>query len=689
MESAGLPVPGEVEQTAGQTDTESASASLQDSNRAPSPSSPSLPSPVTPASSSGNETAADETDSEVPAPGTLPKDYRADPANAGLLRVANPDDSGLEANNTTPPPSPMRTRTSEDLLSPTSAAPTSGADLTRGSSTASSYRTFDEDRITYVDLHEGPYSSVPVSPVTATTESSIYSSVRPTPNRNYSGASNASTILSGTRWGALRAGKGITPLYPFPEELMSPVGSAAGTAVGSLAEGTTTSDGPSRSNTAGTNKSSPSSVWNCCGVTAASSDVMTRFLGTKDPIVHLGFAIILIQAIINIAMTSTVIAMHSNQVEFLDGYSSRLDNLPQGPAEWNAIFLGYRTLLSFHIVFLISQFFLVFLFTESVGNHNTVELLAFFVFETATFVYTVFSVFLETDTRMATFKMWPTLLTAAPTMGFPLTTNDSHRILVVTQAALNAVFLTVWFVIGLRVYKAIGWIKFRRIGGDRQVLRRVGFHHGHIVSVKITSFFFLAYVVQWTMLVLCSPQANLSSGETIGIAVSIFSLLALSIFLAFWAVRRQSPVLQMLFLLFLAAGTGYVCYTIYYITAGPYPDLFTKAVTGMLVFMSGALAFSVFTLITGIVNYVFMRRGPQLSWKELEGDPYDPTASLAASDTATGSDEPPSEESVEMQGVERGPSVRSTWRMMSVRGKTVQVIVLPQKDQGEARMVLE
>ncbi|KAI9024623.1 hypothetical protein DFJ74DRAFT_665675 [Hyaloraphidium curvatum] len=355
-----------------------------------------------------------------------------------------------------------------------------------------------------------------------------------------------------------------------------------------------------------------------CGSKGRSRSLLQRALGTDSPAIQAGFVDMCAQALANVALSSAILAVHATTVNWVAGFEAHVRPIPD--ATWTQISLAYRSLLSYHVIFLMAQVFLLFIYLEAVANSNTVEIIAFFIVQVCCFSYTVVQIFQEVGSRDMSMTMWPTLMRDPGSVSFPVAYNESHRVLVIVQAAVNGFFLLTWVLLGWRIYQTIGWQKFRRLGASKEVVRRMWWHHVHQVFLKVAGFFFLSFAVQWTMLVLFNPAQNFSAGYIAGMAVGIFSLVVLGAALGFLSLRTQSPALQAAFLFLLLAGAGYICYILWLVRASPSAPEYEGAVGGMTWFLAGALSFALCTLATGAVNLYFMHAGPRLSFRELEGE---------------------------------------------------------------------
>jgi hypothetical protein len=126
----------------------------------------------------------------------------------------------------------------------------------------------------------------------------------------------------------------------------------------------------------------------------------------------------------------------------------------------------------YHGLLLAAQIMQLWLLTDSITSTNTLELLGFFAFQFCSFVYTVVQVFQEQYLDRLIIAAWP--VSYEGSAGAEV--YRTHTNLAWGLMAVNASFVVCWVGLSWKMYKDWGWRKYRRVGADMAVRRRVWWH---------------------------------------------------------------------------------------------------------------------------------------------------------------------------------------------------------------------
>ncbi|KAI9500387.1 hypothetical protein BX070DRAFT_195860 [Coemansia spiralis] len=112
--------------------------------------------------------------------------------------------------------------------------------------------------------------------------------------------------------------------------------------------------------------------------------------------------------------------------------------------------------------------------------------------------------------------------------------------------------MTVVFVgLAYFVYHAFGWEIYKRVGADMKIRRMYINYRMLVLLLKIDFFMFVGFAVSYIILILKSTDPEF------GITVAFVPVTLLVLFLAFWALRRESAATMWVFVFLLCGSTAY------------------------------------------------------------------------------------------------------------------------------------
>ncbi|ORZ06636.1 hypothetical protein BCR42DRAFT_426871 [Absidia repens] len=191
------------------------------------------------------------------------------------------------------------------------------------------------------------------------------------------------------------------------------------------------------------------------------------------------------------------------------------------------------------MIFILSQLFQVALAWDAVRAQNTIQVIAFLLFNLCCFIYSIFQ-----------FKQLPSAV------------NQSIlRLLITRLLIVNAVVIgvceLVYIYLGARLYQEFGWKIYRAIGADPDIRNMYRWYQILLSLLKLDIFFFLAYSIQYLVLVLQMTDYEFA------LTIVALPVTCLFLLLVVYAVRHESKYMIYLFFLGLAAGLAYFSFKIF------------------------------------------------------------------------------------------------------------------------------
>ncbi|KAI8084245.1 uncharacterized protein B0P05DRAFT_534793 [Gilbertella persicaria] len=200
------------------------------------------------------------------------------------------------------------------------------------------------------------------------------------------------------------------------------------------------------------------------------------------------------------------------------------------------------------MIFITSQVFQVVLAWDAVRAQNTIQVIAFLLFNICCFAYAVFQF---KQIKDAIDNSSSSLEQFASSLIFLI-----NRLLVVI-AVVTGVCQLIYFYIGARLYQEFGWKIYKKIGADPEIRNMYRWFQIILTILKLDLFFFLGYSIQYLVLVLQIDDYEFP------LTIVAIPLICLFLLLAVYAIRHESRWLISLFFVGTCAAIAYFIFKIY------------------------------------------------------------------------------------------------------------------------------
>ncbi|KAG5458726.1 MAG: hypothetical protein BJ554DRAFT_998 [Olpidium bornovanus] len=193
------------------------------------------------------------------------------------------------------------------------------------------------------------------------------------------------------------------------------------------------------------------------------------------------------------AKTALMQAVSLGLLEGVVLYLHYVDAQEIGDAVDENIDSTFRSLLVYHILFILAQFFQLVLVFDALREQNILQIIAVFGFNLLILAYSVVQ---TTQTR----NLYEVNETKFPTLQKYLVYTVEYVVI-----GLSLIFTTVLSVMSFNLYREFGWSIYKTIGADLRMRDIYKNYLALVLLLKLDVFFFVGFSFQFVVLVRFGP----------------------------------------------------------------------------------------------------------------------------------------------------------------------------------------
>lgn len=191
-----------------------------------------------------------------------------------------------------------------------------------------------------------------------------------------------------------------------------------------------------------------------------------------------------------------------------------------------------RGLPVYMVIFVVSQIWSIFLSWNAILQRNTMQLVTFVLFNVSTFAYSLFQY-------------------------NQLKTHDSSFIpVIIILPCILGLFTFAFSYFTYKLYQEFGWIMYKTMGADISIKNMFQYYQWFLTLLKIDVFFWLAFSIQYLVLVLLNNDAEYY------ITIGSLPITAILLVIAVYGLKKESKNIMRIFLIGQLVGTAYFVYKI-------------------------------------------------------------------------------------------------------------------------------
>ena len=262
------------------------------------------------------------------------------------------------------------------------------------------------------------------------------------------------------------------------------------------------------------------------------------------------------------------------------------------------------------IIFLFSQIFQVIICWDALIKQNTIQIIGFVIFNACSFAYALFQYF----------QMRQLLNSSLP--GPPPSQMEPFLIGVTVVLGVGVVFFGF---LAFKLYLEFGWQIYKKIGADPKMKSMYRSYQIFLTILKLDFFFFLAFSIQFVVLVLNPSDAEFTV-TIIALPVTIVVL-----FLAVYGLKREDRVVMSMFMFGCVLAVAYFIFKLVRMYDVMQSGKYMYSRNYLTFFASLSLFCVVVTFINAVVCFMNFGKGLQ---EHINQTQYGPNSAAAGGNTA-------------------------------------------------------
>ncbi|KAJ3236565.1 hypothetical protein HDU81_010661 [Chytriomyces hyalinus] len=276
----------------------------------------------------------------------------------------------------------------------------------------------------------------------------------------------------------------------------------------------------------------------------------------------------------------------------------------------NSVLPNAQALSIYEIIFLFGQFFQTYLAFDAIITSSKIQLVASAAFNVGLFGDSV-AQYIQADNLISVTSVGTFHFQNLQLFGFAIHRTSPFEIAVIV---LSAIFLIGWTFFVFKLYNIFGWSVFKELGADVEVRKRLTVYHIYMMLLKIDVFFFVSFVVQYVLLAF--PEDGIP--KTVTAIFSPIGVVAL-LFIAYYAVTRESNLLMTFLLIGLSGGIGYLVDRVIDIWTVSDITRYKSCKISLTMFTTVTILVSLATFGVAVLNFLNFGKGLMTALKNKKG----------------------------------------------------------------------
>ncbi|ORX90029.1 hypothetical protein K493DRAFT_340261 [Basidiobolus meristosporus CBS 931.73] len=250
----------------------------------------------------------------------------------------------------------------------------------------------------------------------------------------------------------------------------------------------------------------------------------------------------------------------------------------------------YTSLLVYFIIFISSQVFQIVLVWDALRYQNTIQIIAFVLFNLSCFCYSLIQY-----NQLS--QMSGQLEKSAMQLCQTIT-------IAIAATMLACFFFYIW--LSYRLYREFGWQIYKRIGADVRMTARYRSYQIFLTLIKLDIFFFLGFCVQFLVLVLVQSNPN---DPEVPITIASLPIIIVTLVLAIYCIRRENRIMTVIFLFGLCCGAGYFIFKLIRMQQRRHEPQYKNVIIFLTFFAALSLIMIAATIVMTVQCYVNFGQG--------------------------------------------------------------------------------